>query len=163
MEHIVNQIHKILLKNKKTISVAESSTGGLLSTLLTQISGSSRYFILGVVAYSNQTKETILKIPNFVIIKNGAVSKNVACRMARSIRKFAKTDFGIGITGIAGPTGGTLQKPVGTVFIAIDSKNKKICKKFIFEGSRITVRKKAALETLGLLITTIKDNKISVE
>lgn len=151
MEHLINQIHKILIKNKKTIAVAESCTGGLLSTLLTQISGSSQYFIVGVVAYSNRAKKNILKISPQLIAKKGAVSQEVARDLAQSVRKIAKTDFGIGITGIAGPTGATPDKPVGTVFIAIDSKFRKICKKFNFSGSRITIRKKAALKALGLL------------
>jgi len=151
MERIVNQIHGLLIKNKKTIAIAESCTGGLLSSLLTRIPGSSQYFILGVVAYSNKAKETILKIPSSIITKNGAVSKQVAIKMARNIRKLAKTDFGIGVTGIAGPTGAIPSKPVGTVFIAIDTKNKKTCKRFHFTGNRINVRKNAALKSLDLL------------
>lgn len=151
MEKLIKEIYKLLLKKAKTVAVAESCTGGLLSNLLTQNSGSSRYFILGVVAYSNRAKEKILKIPRSSLIKFGAVSAGVASRMAQGIRKIAKTDFGIGITGIAGPTGGTPHKPVGTVFIAIDSKNKKLCQKFHFSGHRLTVRKKAALKSLKLL------------
>lgn len=151
MERIVNQIHGLLLKNKKTIAIAESCTGGLLSSLLTRIPGSSQYFILGVVAYSNKAKEAILKIPSSIITKNGAVSKQVAIKMARNIRKLAKAELGIGITGIAGPTGATPSKPVGTVFIAIDTKNKKTCKRFHFTGNRINVRKNAALKSLDLL------------
>jgi len=151
MHDIVNHIHKLLIKNKKTIAVAESCTGGELSNLLTQISGSSGYFILGVVAYSNQAKATILNILTHIIAKEGAVSKDVATAMAEAVRKIAKTDLAIGITGIAGPTGATGKKPVGTVFIAISSKRKKLCKKFYFKGNRLTIRKKAALESLELL------------
>ena len=151
MEYIVTQTHNLLIKNKKSIAVAESCTAGFLSNLLTQIPGSSQYFILGVIAYSNKTKENILKIPTHIIAKKGAVSKNVAKLLAKSVRLMAKTDFGIGITGIAGPGGGSKEKPVGTVFIAIDTKNKKICNKFNFSGSRTTIRKKAALKALELL------------
>jgi len=151
MEHIVNQIHKTLIKNKKTIAVAESCTGGLLSNLLTQISGSSKYFILGIVAYSNKAKENILKIPGQLIAKKGAVSQEAAKRMALSVRELAKTGFGIGITGIAGPTGATPKKPVGTVFIAIDGEDRKICQRFLFKGNRNSIRKKAALKALELL------------
>ena len=150
-QHIVSQIHKLLIKKQKTIAVAESCTGGSLSELLTDISGSSQYFILGVVTYSNKAKESILKIPHFFISKNGAVSKNVTSRMALRIRKIAKTDFGVGITGIAGPTGGTPGKPVGTVFIALATKNKTTCKKFHLTGKRSTIREKAALKSLELL------------
>jgi nicotinamide-nucleotide amidase len=151
MQHLIIQIHKRLIKNRKTVAVAESCTAGLLSTLLTQPSGSSQYFTLGVVTYSNKAKEIILKVPHSVIVKNGAVSKIVATTMAQSIRKIAKTDFGLSITGIAGPAGGTPNKPVGTVFIALDSKNKKVCKKFHFTGSRTTIRKNSALKALELL------------
>jgi nicotinamide-nucleotide amidase len=151
MKGLIEQIHKTLIKKQKTLAVAESCTGGLVSVLLTQIPGSSQYFILGVVVYSNKTKQTLLKIPARLIAKKGAVSKEVAQKMAQSVRKIAKADFGIGITGIAGPTGGTFKKPVGTVFIAIDGKNKKLCKKFLFKGNRIVIRKKSALKALELL------------
>jgi len=150
-QRIVSRVHKFLIKNKKTIAVAESCTGGLLSKLLTDISGSSQYFILGVVTYNNKAKVNILRIPASLIVKKGAVSKEVVQKMAQTIRKLAKTDFSIGITGIAGPTGGTPKTPVGTVFIAIDSNNKKICKKSHFTGSRSSIRKKAALQSLRLL------------
>ena len=155
MQHIINQIHKRLIKDRNTVAVAESCTAGLLCSLLTLLPGSSQYFILGVVAYSNKTKEIILKISHSVLIKNNAVSKIVALRMAQSIRKIAKTDFGIGITGIAGPSGGMPGKPVGTVFIAIDGKNKNVRKKFHFTGNRTAVRKKAALKALELLYENI--------
>ena len=155
MQDIVNHIHKLLIKNKKTIAVAESCTGGQLSNLLTQIPGSSAYFILGVVAYSNQAKATILNIPPAIIAKEGAVSKDVATVMAEAVRKKAKTDLAIGITGIAGPTGATEKKPLGTVFIAINSKRKKLCKKFYFKGNRLTIRKKTALKSLELLKSII--------
>lgn len=151
MKEILNQIHKLLIKKKKNIAIAESCTGGLACNLLTQIPGSSNYFILGIVAYSNKAKRDILKIPAGLIAKKGAVSKEVAQKLAKSIRRLAKTDFGIGITGIAGPTGGTFKKPVGTVFIAVDSKTKKICKRFIFKGNRLNIRKVAAWKALELL------------
>lgn len=151
MKDTVAKINRLLIKKEKIIAVAESCTGGELSDLLTQISGSSQYFILGVIAYSNKAKETILKIPHSVILKKGAVSREVAKMMARSIRKLAKADFGIGITGIAGPAGATPHKPKGTVFIAIDSRTEKTCKKFRFTGDRLTVRRMAALKALKLL------------
>lgn len=151
MQAILNQIHKLLIKNQKTVAVAESCTGGLVSTLLTEISGSSKYFILGTVTYSNKSKENILKIPHKIIRQRGAVSERVAMQMAKNIRKIAKADFGIGITGIAGPGGAMPSKPAGTVFIAINSENRAVCKKFRFSGNRTNVRKKAALTSLELL------------
>ena len=156
MAKISSQIHKILINHGKTISVAESCTGGLLSKLLTELSGSSNFFILGVVPYNNKVKESVLKIPGKIIRKNGAVSAEVAKRMAKSVKKIAKTDFGVGITGIAGPTGGSIQKPVGTVFIAVSDKKQTICRKYIFSGSRSMIRKKSALKALELLINLVK-------
>ena len=153
--HIVEQTHKLLIKNKKNIAVAESCTGGEVSNLLTGISGSSQYFILGVVVYSNRAKETVLKVPSYFISKYGAVSKEAACFMAKKIRKIAKADLGIGITGIAGPAGGSKEKPVGTVFIAIDTQNKKVCKRFHFRGNRLSIREKAALKVLDLLTSLL--------
>ena len=135
----------------KTIAVAESCTGGLLSKLLTDNPGSSKYFMLGIVAYSNQAKKKILQIPASILSAKGAVSPEVACLMAKSVRKLAKVNFGVGITGIAGPAGGSKAKPVGTVFIAIDSRNNSICKKFKLTGSRKSIREKTALKALELL------------
>ena len=151
MEHIARKIHSSLIKSGKTVAVAESCTGGLISKHLSELSGSSSYFLLGVVAYSNKTKEKILKIPQQLILKKGAVCQEVARKMASSIKNIAVADFGIGITGIAGPKGGTLEKPVGTVFIAVAGKNKTVCKKFNFKGNRVAVRKKSSLEALKLL------------
>jgi nicotinamide-nucleotide amidase len=156
MRQIISQVHNSLLKPEKTIAVAESCTGGLLSAMLTELSGSSKYFTLGVVTYNNKAKEKILGIPSSVLANKGAVSEDVAKLMAQKVRKLAKTDFGIAITGIAGPTGATLRKPVGTVFIAIADKNKIICKKFSFKGTRSSIRTHSALEALKLL-------RISVE
>lgn len=156
MERIAKQIHRLLIKKDKNIAVAESCTGGQLCHLLTEIPGSSKYFNLGIVAYSNRAKESILKIPKNTIAEKGAVSQEIAKLLAKSIRLIAKTDFGIGVTGIAGPGGGTKEKPVGTVFIAVDSKNKTICEKFHFTGNRPTIRKKSALKALELLKEIIR-------
>lgn len=151
MEAIAKQIHKILLKTKTTISVAESCTGGLLSSTLVSLPGSSKYFICGVIAYNNKAKEKILHIPAELIAGNGAVSEETALAMARNVRRLAKSCFGIGITGIAGPTGGRQGKPVGTVFIAVSGKDRTVCEKFRFKGNRASIRKKAALKSLVLL------------
>lgn len=153
VEPIINHIHSRLLKKTLTIAVAESCTGGLLSKTLSELSGSSAYFILGIVAYSNRAKKSILRIPAGIISLKGAVSQEVACRMAQGVRKIARADIGIGVTGIAGPSGGSAAKPVGTVFIAIagQNQNKTISKKFHFSGSRATVRKQAVLKALEFL------------
>lgn len=148
---IIKQTHALLIKNKKTVAIAESCTGGMASCLLTSQPGSSRYFILGLVAYSNEAKKNILGVTGAVITRKGAVSAETAAIMAKRIKSIAKTDFGLGITGIAGPTGGSKEKPVGTVFIAVASKNKKICRKFIFYGSRLDIQRQAALQAIKLL------------
>jgi PncC family amidohydrolase len=150
-QHVVKQIHKFLIKNKNTVAVAESCTGGSLSNLLTRNSGSSQYFTLGLVVYSNAMKSLILKISSKIIAQKGAVSRDIAIKMAEFVRRLGKTDFAIAITGIAGPTGGTPQKPIGTVFIAVSDKNKTICKRFRFTGNRTNIRKKSALKALELL------------
>lgn len=152
---ILNKLHNLLTKKGKTVAVAESCTGGLTASLLTQLSGSSQYFMLGVVSYSNQSKANVLKISPALIFKEGAVSNQVARNMSLSIRKKAKSDFGIGITGIAGPTGAAPGKPIGTVFIAIDSRNRKICKRYLFKGNRSSIRKQAAFKALSLLYSIL--------
>lgn len=158
-DKIIKQIHQQLLHNHKTIAVAESCTGGLLANLLTQESGSSNYFLLGVVTYSNKSKEKILNIPTQTIAKYGAVSAQVAKLMAANIRKKIKSDFGIGITGIAGPSGATCTKPIGTVFIALADKNKTLCRLYSFSGQRADIRQKSAKAALHLLNLNLKTSK----
>ena len=145
------QISKLLIKKGKTIAVAESCTGGLLANILTNIPGSSKYFLLGVIVYSNKTKTSLLNISNRTLTKYGAVSYEVAQLMAKNIRKIACSDYGIGITGIAGPAGETKNKPVGTVFIAASDPDKVISKRFHFTGNRLMVKRKAALKALSIL------------
>ncbi|MCK9594619.1 MAG: CinA family protein [Candidatus Omnitrophica bacterium] len=151
METIIRQTNKYLIKNRKTLSVAESCTGGLFSFLLTSLPGSSKYFKLGAVVYSNQAKHDILGIPLALIKKHGAVSQEVAEAMAHAVRRIAKTDYGIGITGIAGPSGGTKIKPIGTVFIAVTFKNGYICNQYCFKGNRSLIQRQSALAALHLL------------
>jgi len=141
----------MLKSQKKTLAVAESCTGGLISKLLTDIPGSSQYFILGLVTYSNQAKTKLLSIPTSTISQHGAVSRQVAQKMAANVRRLTKTDFGIGVTGIAGPGGDSKKKPIGTVYIATDCARCRNWKKFQFKGNRISIRKKAAQESLRLL------------
>jgi PncC family amidohydrolase len=150
MQHIADKIHKSLLKKKMTVSVAESCTGGLLCACLTDLSGSSGYFSLGVVTYSNKAKHKALGIPLTLINNKGAVSAEVALKMAKSVRKLAKTDYGISVTGIAGPTGGSPWKPVGTVFMAVSDKKRTICRRFLFKGSRASIRKQSVAKALSL-------------
>ena len=148
---ILQQLHQRLTSQKKTIAVAESCSGGQLSEALTYLPGASNYFLLGVVTYSNKSKKVILNIPEKIIAKYGAVSRQVAILMAQNIRKKAHTDLGLSITGIAGPAGATTTKPVGTVFIALANKNKTLCRLFLLPGKREYVRKKSVQAALRLL------------
>ena len=151
LKKLTQTIHNQLIRQTKTISVAESCTGGELCGLLTSLPGSSGYFLLGIVTYSNKSKEIILNIPAKTIAKFKAVSRQIAILMAQNIRKKTQADFGISITGIAGPTGATKAKPIGTVYICLSKKNKNICRKFNFSGNRKNIRKKSIQEALHLL------------
>jgi nicotinamide-nucleotide amidase len=141
-----------LLKSRgKTLAVAESCTGGLLAKSLTDFSGSSAFFKLGVVAYSNAAKIKIVRVPAPLIKDLGAVSEEVAVALAKGIRKIAAADFGVGITGIAGPTGGTKTKPVGLVYIAAASPDQVACIECRLKGTRASIRQQAARRAAGLL------------
>jgi len=140
-----------LAQQKKTIAVAESCTGGTLAKLLTDIPGASRYFTYGWVPYSNIAKISELGIEADLIEKYGAVSDRVAEAMAQGARKRAGTDFAIGITGIAGPTGGNEQKPLGLVYIGVDSDGGCETKRFIFTHDRDFIRLQAAQTALNML------------
>jgi len=141
----------LLLKRKMTLSIAESCTGGLLSSRITDTPGSSKYFRMGLVTYSNASKNKFLGIPLKTIREYGAVSKNIATLMVKNMRSLTKTDVGIGITGIAGPTGATKKKPVGLVYIALSSKRKTICKEFRFLGQRDIVKHKTTQMALDII------------
>ncbi len=140
-----------LAQQKKTIAVAESCTGGWLAKLLTDVPGASRYFTGGWVTYSDNAKTEELGIPADLIEEYGAVSEQVAKAMAQGARENAGTDFAIGITGIAGPTGGSEQKPVGLVYVSIDSDNGCETKRLVISGDREFIRVQAAQTALNML------------
>jgi len=144
-------VGRLLSDKKKTISVAESCTGGLIGAKLTNVSGSSNYFMDGVVSYSNQSKMEFLKIPGEILEKYGAVSEEVAILMAEGIRKVSNTDYGVSATGIAGPTGGTEEKPVGLVYIGFAHENDSFARKFIFGGDRQAIRERTVQAALNLV------------
>ncbi|MEN3045154.1 MAG: nicotinamide-nucleotide amidohydrolase family protein [Candidatus Hydrothermales bacterium] len=134
-----------LLKEKgKKISTAESCTGGLLSSRITDIPGSSEYFIGGVIAYSNEIKKKILGVKEEDLKNYGAVSEPVVKKMAESVRKLFDTDFGLSISGIAGPTGGSKEKPVGTVYLAISYEKETLVFKKLFRGKREEIKFKSS-------------------
>jgi len=152
--------HKIikLLKNKKIkISFAESCTGGMLSSAITSVSGSSKVFNLGLVTYSNESKIKVLKISKKFIIKYGSVSEQVCRAMVKSVSKIGKTKISISVTGIAGPKGGTKKKPVGLVYVGIKKGNKIIIKKFLFKNKgRSYIQRTTVNKCLGLVLSTLK-------
>ena len=147
-----------LLKRKKLkISFAESCTGGLLSSAITSVSGSSKVFNLGLVAYSNQSKIKVLKISKKIIIKYGSVSEQVCKAMVKNVSKIGKTNISVSITGIAGPSGGTKIKPVGLVYVGIKRGNKVEVKKYLFKNKgRAYIQKAAVNKSLGLILSFLK-------
>ncbi len=150
-ETLESAVGKVLTKKKLTIATAESCTGGLLSDRLTNVSGSSKYFMTGIISYSNKSKESFLGISQKLMEKYGAVSRPVAVEMARAIKHFACVDIGISITGIAGPTGGTKYKPVGLVYAALVTDKKRIVMEFRFRGSREDIKFQASQAALNLI------------
>ena len=157
MKLLSRNIIKNLNKKKLKISFAESCTGGLLSSAITSISGSSKIFSLGLVAYSNESKIKILKIPKKTIKKYGAVSEQVCSSMAKNVSKIGKTIMSVSITGIAGPKGGTKKKPVGLVYIGIKKGNSIVVKKYFFKNKgRSYIQKAAVNKSLELILRTLK-------
>ncbi|OQC48172.1 MAG: Nicotinamide-nucleotide amidohydrolase PncC [Candidatus Marinimicrobia bacterium ADurb.Bin030] len=129
-------IATLLIEKKLTIAVAESCTGGLITSRLTDVSGSSDYLERGLVTYSNAAKISMLKVPAEIIEKHGAVSEETARLMAEGVRKLAGTDLGLASTGIAGPTGGSKEKPVGTVYLAVADSKRTICRHYVYRWDR---------------------------
>ena len=156
MKDLINKLVKKLIKKKIKISFAESCTGGMLSSLITSVSGSSKVFDLGLVTYSNKAKIDILNVPKKIITKYGAVSKECCLSMVKNLSKISKADIAISITGIAGPNGGTKLKPVGLVYIGIKIGNKIIIQKNLFKKkNRILIQKKTSINVLKSLLDLI--------
>ena len=151
LERIKNIIHRFAKKNV-WVAVAESCTGGYVSHMITNISGASKVFERGIISYGNQAKIDILKINAKIIEDYGAVSEEVARQMAANVRTISKRcDIGIGITGIAGPTGETPGKPLGLVYVGFSTPKEIVVKKFIFDTDRITFKEKVLEEIVKLL------------
>ena len=157
MKKLSQKIVKLLSKKKLKISFAESCTGGLLSSAITSISGSSIVFTLGLVTYSNQAKISILKIPKKIIMRHGAVSYETCLSMVKNLSRISMTNISVSITGIAGPRGGTKLKPVGLVFIGIKKGNKTLVKKYLFKNKkRVSIQRAAIIKALNLILSFIK-------
>lgn len=151
METLEGAIGKLLTKKRKTLAIAESCTGGLVSSRITDVSGSSKYFMAGLVAYSNESKENFFGVSQKLIERYGAVSRQVALAMAKGIKFLACVDIGLSVTGIAGPTGGSRRKPIGLVYVALVTDKKKIVKEFRFKGSRKDIKFQASQVALDLI------------
>ena len=157
MRNLNRKVVALLKKKRIKLAIAESCTGGMLSSSITSISGSSKIFNMGLVTYSNMSKNLLLKIPKQIIKKHGAVSSQCCSYMVNNLSKVAKVTMAISITGIAGPNGGTKFKPVGLVYIGIKNKNKiKICKYLFKNKDRSKIRRQTVNKALELILGILK-------
>ena len=150
MKNLASKLVKKLIKKKLTISFAESCTGGMLSSTITSVSGSSKIFNLGLVTYSNKSKISILKIPKKIISKYGSVSNECCLSMVKNLSKISRANISVSITGVAGPSGGSKLKPIGLVFIGIKKGNKIIIQRNLFKKTnRILIQKAVTVKVLS--------------
>jgi PncC family amidohydrolase len=145
------RIGKLLVARGWTLGTAESCTGGLVSHSITNVAGSSAFFLGGVVAYDNRIKHKVLQVPEALLVAHGAVSREVVLAMAQGVRRLLGADVGIATSGIAGPTGGTPAKPVGTVFIAVASPSWEQARHHLFQSDRQGNKRLSAEAVLALL------------
>ncbi len=145
------RIAALMTAGGMTLSVAESCTGGCLAHHITSVPGSSAFFLYGIIAYSDTAKTRLLAVPADLIARHGAVSEPVAEAMARGVRRIGPTDIGVGITGIAGPDGGTKRRPVGLVFIAVATADEVLCLRCLFQGDRRRIKQQASTQALKLI------------
>ena len=157
MKKLSQKIVKLLKRKRLKLSVVESCTGGMLSGAITSVSGSSKVFTLGLITYSNQSKNHILKVPNQIIKKHGAVSIQCCFSMVNNLNKISKSNIAVSITGIAGPSGGTKQKPVGLVYVGIKKGNKVKINRYLFKNKgRSNIQKAAVKKSLELILSILK-------
>ena len=156
MSNLSLKIVKLLTSKGLTVSFAESCTGGLLSSSITSISGSSKVFNMGLVTYSNNAKVKLLKVPKKTINKYGAVSYETCLSMVKNLSKISKSNISISITGVAGPNGGTKEKPIGLVYIGLKKGRKTIIKKNLFNNKkRILIQKATVNQALKLILNIL--------
>ena len=157
-EAIENLIGKILVDKGLTISVAESCTGGLIGSMITDVPGSSRYFLGGMIAYSNQSKIEILNVSSKTIEEYGAVSDQTVREMAWGAKRLFNSNLGLAVTGIAGPDGGSIEKPVGTVFIGLAAEDRIFTAGYRFHGTRGEIKQETARMALDYLRRYLNDD-----
>ena len=153
------EVGNLLRKGNLSLAVAESCTGGLVSHKITNVPGSSDYFDRAVVSYSNRSKLELLDVLEDTLYEHGAVSREVAVEMAEGVRDLSGTEVGLSTTGIAGPGGGTKEKPVGLVYVGISVGETKRVKKFLFRGDRWENKQSAAVKALESLITILSEEE----
>lgn len=156
MNSIEALLVELLIGEKMKLATAESCTGGLIAQKITSVPGASECFDCGVVTYSNEQKRNLLGVSAETLEQYGAVSEQTALEMCKGVKEVADADFGISVTGIAGPGGGTAEKPVGTVWIGICGKNIHKAEKFLFDGDRNQVRESTANTALNMVMEIIK-------
>ncbi len=156
MKKLAERLGALLLEHRMTLSTAESCTGGMIAKVITDIPGSSRYFMGCVVSYSNEVKIKVLHVSRKSIEKHGAVSKEVAEAMVRGVQRLMCTDCAIAVTGIAGPDGGTAKKPVGLVYIAVACDKGIEVKRFIFQKDRDGNRKETTAAAINMLLRKLQ-------
>ena len=155
-ETLEEVVVKSLLQRKLTLAIAESCTGGLIANRITDVPGSSAAFLAGIVSYSNEAKKELLGVPEQLLIDKGAVSEEVARAMAEGVRRVAGSDIGISVTGIAGPSGGTPQKPVGLVYLALNTEKGTVALRQQFSGSRVDIKLRTSQVALDMLRTSLE-------
>ena len=150
-------VGELLLQHGLWLAAAESCTGGLISHLITNVAGSSTYYLGGVTAYSNEAKVRLLGVSRDTLEQHGAVSEETVLEMARGIRKAMGADIGISVSGIAGPTGGTPDKPVGTVWIGLSSAKEEYARHFLWSGDRLAVKEQSAQAALKMVVEHLRN------
>lgn len=155
MPNIEERIGQSLAEAGITLSTAESCTGGMIASRLTDVPGSSAYFLGGVITYSNKSKQSILHVPEELIIQHGAVSGEVVTKMAEGVQKLFGSDLAISISGILGPTGGSIQKPVGTIWIGLRIFSSSFFKNILVNGSRSQNKRQSVQAALDFLLENI--------
>jgi nicotinamide-nucleotide amidase len=156
---LAETVGRLLVAQHRTLSLCESCTAGMLSSVVTQVPGSSRYFLGGIVAYDNSVKQNIVGVEHATIETHGAVSQEVAEEMAEGTRVRVNSDICVSITGIAGPEGGSEEKPVGLIFVAVAQQGAICTSQYRFSGPRDAVRRKACQAALELLIQVLKGDQ----
>ena len=150
-ENLEEVVGQLLVEQELTLGVAESCTGGLIAHRLTNVPGSSNYLLGGVVAYSYDVKERVLEVHHDTLYEHGAVSRETALEMARGARRLLGSDVALAVTGIAGPGGGTAEKPVGLVYIALAARDFERCERHLWSGDRLQNKQRSSQAALEML------------